>query len=159
MEWHQQYQDIVREGRVANPPLIPPPDAPKKRGRKRQTKAQNLIERLEKYEEFVLAFLHDFQIPFTNNQGEQDTRMQKVMRKVSGCFRTFEGAELFALIRSYISTVRKQDRSVFQELKAACTEIPSSQLCICQDNLSSHPHILAYFLFLRVYLMGCSLHL
>jgi transposase len=119
LEWHQQYQDIVHEGREANPPIIPPPDAPKKRGRKKQTKAQNLIERLEKYEECVLAFLEDFQIPFTNNQGEQDARMQKVKQKVSGCFRTFEGAELFALIRSYISTVRKQGRSVFQELKAA----------------------------------------
>ncbi len=119
LEWHQQYQDIVREGRKANPPIIHPPGAPKKRGRKKQTKAQNLIERLQKYEEFVLAFLHDFQIPFTNNQGEQDARMQKVKQKVSGCFRTIEGAELFALIRSYISTVRKQGRSVFQELKAA----------------------------------------
>ena len=123
-EWHQQYQGILREGRVVNPPIIPIPNVPKKRGRKKQTKAQNLLDRLEKHEDWVLAFLHDFQIPFTNNQAEQDIRMIKVKQKVSGSFRTFEGAELFATIRSYISTVRKQGRSIFQDLKAAISGNP-----------------------------------
>lgn len=119
LAWHQEYKDILDLGREANPPIIADPDAPKKRGRKKQTKAQNLLDRLEKYQDSVLAFLHDFRIPFTNNQSEQDARMMKIKQKVSGCFRTFEGAELFAIIRSYISTVRKQGRSIFQELKAA----------------------------------------
>jgi transposase len=123
-KWHQQYQGILREGRAVNPPIIPVPNAPKKRGRKKQTKPQNLLDRLENHEDWVLAFLHDFQIPFTNNQAEQDVRMIKVKQKVSGTFRTFEGAELFASIRSYISTVRKQGRSVFQELKAAIAGNP-----------------------------------
>jgi len=123
-EWHQQYQGILSEGRKVNPPLITMPEAPKKRGRKKQTKAQNLLDRLENHEDWVLAFLHDFQIPFTNNQAEQDIRMIKVKQKVSGSFRTFDGAELFATIRSYISTVRKQGRSILQDLKAAIAGNP-----------------------------------
>jgi transposase len=119
LEWHQQYKIILREGREVNPAIIPAPDAPKKRGRKKQTKAQNLLDRLENHEDAVLAFLHDFRVPFTNNQSEQDARMMKVKQKVSGCFRTIEGAECFARIRSYISTVRKQGRTIFLELKAA----------------------------------------
>jgi transposase len=123
-EWREQYRRILLEGRMANPPLVPLPDAPKKRGRKKQTKAQNLLDRLEKHEESVLAFLYDFRVPFTNNQAEQDIRMIKVKQKVSGAFRTFEGAELFATIRSYISTVRKQGRSIFQDLKSALVGNP-----------------------------------
>lgn len=86
---------------------------------KKQTKAQNLLDRLEQYEDWVLAFLHDFEVPFTNNQSERDARMMKVKQKVSGCFRTFEGAETFATIRSYISTLRKQGQQIFQGLKSA----------------------------------------
>lgn len=123
-KWHQQYQEILREGRVANPPIIPMTNAPKKRGRKKQTKAQNLLDRLHDHEDWVLSFLHDFQIPFTNNQAEQDARMIKVKLKVSGSFRTFEGAKLFVSIRSYISTVRKQGRSIFQDLKSAIAGSP-----------------------------------
>lgn len=118
-QWQQQYQAILREGRLANPPNAPSLNDTKKRGRKKQTKAQNLLDRLENCEQWVLAFLYDFKIPFTNNQGEQDVRMVKVKLKISGCFRTFEGAELFVSIRSYISTVRKQGRSVFQDLRTA----------------------------------------
>jgi transposase len=124
MQWHPQYQEILREGRAVNPPILPLPNAPKKRGRQKQTKAQNLLDRLENHEDWVLAFLHDFQIPFTNNRAQQDVRMIKVKQKVSGSFRTLEGAELFAKIRSYISTVRKQGRSIFQELKAAIAGNP-----------------------------------
>jgi transposase len=109
---------------MANPPIIPKPNAPKKRGRRKQTKAQNLLDRLEKHENWVLAFLHDFQIPFTNNQAEQDARMIKVKQNVSGSFRTFEGAQLFTTIRSYISTARKQGRSVFQDIKSAIVGNP-----------------------------------
>ena len=117
--WVQRYKDILIEGRKINPPLIPAPGAPKKRGRKKQTRPQNLLDRLEKYEESVLAFAYDFIIPFTNNISEQAVRMNKVKQKVSGCFRTVKGARHFARIRSYISTVRKQGRSIFEELKAA----------------------------------------
>lgn len=117
--WHQRYKDILIGGRRINPPLIPALRATKKRGRAKQSKPQNLLDRLEKHEEPILAFAHDFSIPFTNNISEQAVRMNKVKQKVSGCFRTVEGAEYFARIRSYISTARKQNRSIFQVLKDA----------------------------------------
>jgi len=67
----------------------------------------------------VLAFIHDSQVPFTNNQAEQDLRMMKVQQKISGAFRTLEGARTFARIRAYLSTARKNKRDVFQEIVAA----------------------------------------
>ncbi|MCP4991683.1 MAG: IS66 family transposase [Colwellia sp.] len=104
--WLKQYQNIITEGLDANPiekPLI------KKRGKPKKSKARNLLERLNDYESFVLAFLHDLNVPFTNNQAEQDIRMIKVRQKISGCFRTMKGAMHFARIRSYLSTVRKHN--------------------------------------------------
>ena len=78
------------------------PAAPGKR-----TKTHNLLLRLERYEPDVLRFAHDFRVPFGNNQAEQDIRMVKLQQKISGCWRTPQGAERFLAIRSYISTTRK----------------------------------------------------
>jgi len=111
--WHRRYQRLLREGWAANP--IGPPDK-RKRGRPKQTKAQNLLCRFQQHEHSVLAFLHDFRVPFTNNQAEQDLRMMKVQQKISGAFRTSQGAQVFACIRSYVSTVRKHNRDVFNDM-------------------------------------------
>lgn len=116
--WHRQYRALIRKGRAANPPSIAPP-IHRKRGRKKQTKPQNLLDRLEKHEPFVLAFLHDFRIPFTNNLAEQDIRMIKVKQKISGSFRTIKGAESFLAIRSYISTARKNGLQIFPAIVSA----------------------------------------
>ena len=67
----------------------------------------------------VLAFLLDPVVPFTNNQGERDIRMEKVRQKISGCFRTLHGARVFARNRSYISTCRKQGRNILDALTDA----------------------------------------
>jgi transposase len=92
---------------------------PRRQGRQAQSKAANLLDRLEGYDLSVLAFLVHPEVPFTNNQGERDIRMEKVRQKISGCFRTLHGARVFARIRSYISTSRKQGCNILDELENA----------------------------------------
>lgn len=77
------------------------------RGRTKKSKARNLLERLRDYENDVLRFMENDFVPFTNNLGENDLRMTKVQQKISGCFRSIEGAYIFCRIRSYLSTCRK----------------------------------------------------
>jgi transposase len=120
--WTAKFQDVLRQGFAENP--FPPRTGPKRRGRPKHTKAQNLLLRLQEHELSVLAFLHDSRTPFTNNQAEQDLRMMKVQQKISGTFRTFQGAQMFARIRAYLSTVRKNNRDVFQETVAAVSGSP-----------------------------------
>ena len=81
---------------------------PNKRGRVKRSKARNLLERLVNYEADVLRFMTEEQVPFTNNQDQNDLRMTKVQQKISACFRSMDGAETFRRIRSYLSTCRKE---------------------------------------------------
>lgn len=109
------YTRLVTTALQANPP--PSSGWPQgKRGRPKKNKARNLAERFEKHQWAVLAFVYDFKVPFDNNLAEQDIRMVKVQQKVSGCFRSWDGADDFCTIRSYISTIRKQGLSVWQAL-------------------------------------------
>lgn len=93
-------------------------DAPVKRGRKKKSKAANLGERFKRYKTAILRFLQDAHVPFDNSLAERDMRMMKVKQKVSGSFRTQEGAEQFALIRSFLSSLRKQKREILPALLA-----------------------------------------
>lgn len=113
----KRYDEILERGFAANPIPDTPPQPPK-RGRKKQSKPKNLLDRLKEHKTDVLAFIEDLRIPFDNNQGERDLRMAKVKQKVSGGFRSKNGADIFARIRGYISTVKKQSENVFQALKA-----------------------------------------
>ena len=78
---------------------------------------------MEDYDLSVLAFLLDPEVPFTNNQGEQDIRMIKVKQKISGCFRSLHGSQVFARIRGYLSTCRKQGRNLWE----ACYQVVIGQ--------------------------------
>ena len=112
-EFERRYREVLEAGLAANPP----PERTGKRGRPKQTKGKNLVDRLDKHREAVLRFMRDFRVPFDNNQAERDLRMVKVRQKVSGCFRTEEGAAAFLRIRGYISTVRKQGENVLAALE------------------------------------------
>ena len=100
-----RYDMLLAAGLAANPP---PERGPRRRGRRKQTPARNLLERLLLGKDRVLAFLHDLTIPFDNNQAERDLRMLTVQQKISGCFRSHTGADAFGRIRGYCPTLRKQ---------------------------------------------------
>jgi len=110
-----EYDRLVKRALQSNPP---PKRQPGQRGRARASPARNLAERLRDRKDCILRFLRDFQVPFDNNLAERDLRMTKVKQKISGSFRSLEGAEAFATIRGYISTVRKQGYSAFAALRA-----------------------------------------
>ena len=112
------YDRLVADGLRAEPPPAVPEQVRKQ--------ARNLLLRLERRKPEVLLFLSDFTVPFENNQAERDLRMIKLQQKVSGCFRTDEGARRFCRIRSYLLTARKQGRGVLAALEGACRGVPLS---------------------------------
>jgi transposase len=111
-----RYRCIVAEG-LAFHQAQPPSPSKKKRGRPKRRPGHNLVIRLRDHEHAVLRFLHDPAVPFTNNVAEQGGRMMKVKMKISGCFRTIEGAHVFTILRSTADTARKQGWNVLDALK------------------------------------------
>ena len=105
-----QYRTQLNLAELECPPPISE-KMPGQRGRIKRSKSRNLLERLINYEQETLRFMTDVHVPFTNNQGENDIRMTKVHQKISGCFRSLEGANIFCRVRSYLSTCRKNDVS------------------------------------------------
>jgi transposase len=109
------YDRVIREGWRENR---------RRAGRGQKSKAANLLLRLEEHREEVLRFLHDFRAPFTNNQIEGDLRMTKLNEKISGGWRSMDGARSFLAIRSYLATARKQGQGMLEVLTAAFEGLP-----------------------------------
>ena len=114
--FEDRYWAAVREGLALHRslPAFDPSMNPKKR--KKQRPAHNLLIRFKTFSHETLRFLADFAVPFTNNLAEQDLRMMKVKIKISGGFRTLQGAADFASLRSVISSARKQGLNILKAL-------------------------------------------
>jgi len=110
------FDKIVNEGMSYHEGLVPFSEK-KGRGRKAHRTGHNLVLRLKRYREDVLRFLFDPAVPFTNNQAERDVRMIKCKQKISGGFRSTKGAEIFARIRGFLSSARKQGWNIFEPLQ------------------------------------------
>ncbi len=104
------YDRVIREGWRENP---------RRKGKRQRSKAANLLLRLEEHRDEVLRFLHDFAVPFTNNEIEGDLRMTKLHEKISGGWRSMDGARAFLAVRSYLASARKQGQGMLDVLTAA----------------------------------------
>jgi transposase len=121
-DWKVRYRALLTDGYQANPP--DPPAEVSRRGRRKQSPARNLLDRLSLHQDAVLAFLENFAVPFDNSLAERDIRMVKVQQKISGCFRSGVGAQAFCRIRGYLSTLRKQGVPVLSALEQALVGHP-----------------------------------
>lgn len=111
-KYERSYERILREAEGEEPL----PEKRNPRGKFKRSKGRNLFERLKKHKESVLRFAVEKEVPFTNNQAERDIRGVKVKQKTSGGFRSESGTESYCRINSFVSSLRKQGRKVFQEL-------------------------------------------
>ena len=126
--YKRRYFDQLRQGLMRYPPSCYPQIAGRKRKR---GKMRSLMLRLIRYHEAVWAFACHEEVPFTNNQAERDIRMVKLKQKINGGFRTEHGARVFARIRGFCSTARKQGKQVFKELTRALQE---PEYCLIQSS-------------------------
>lgn len=120
-KFDQRYQELLDTARKENPL---PQSTQKKRGRKKKGKILALVERLDHYKASVCLFINNFKVPFDNNQAERDIRMIKVKTKVSGCFRSEDGAIDYLKIMSYIGTAHKQGHNAYEAIKNAISGNP-----------------------------------
>jgi len=121
--YRERYRKILKKGIIEMPAAEKPTETgeKKKRGRPKKTKELNLLERLRDFENDVLRFMDVAYVPFTNNRGENDIRMTKVQQKISGCFKSIEGAKIFCRVRSYLLTCQKHGVSPTDALKTLFT--------------------------------------
>jgi transposase len=107
---HQQYDDILESGRLE----FLRNESPDYNG-----DDMKLLRRMKQYKTEHLRFLSNPAVPFDNNQAERDLRMIKAKTKISGCFRAHDGGQVFAVLKSYTATLRKNRRNIFLGISEA----------------------------------------
>lgn len=115
--YRQRFREVIQTGEIEMPLPLLKPEQSKKKGREKKSKERNLLERLRDFENDVLRFMIESDVPFTNNRGENDIRMTKVQQKISGCFKSLDGAKIFCRVRSYLLTAQKHDVTPTEALK------------------------------------------
>lgn len=130
----QKYDLLIQQG-YGQHPL--PEKQVGKRGSPKKTKTQNMLQRFDRHKEDILRFMRNFSSPFDNNLAEQAIRMMKVKQKISGCFRSKDGASSFAIIRSYIDTMRKNGYSIMDAIALAMAGKP---IIPFHPSLQGYPH-------------------
>ncbi len=111
--WIARYQHLCQRAEGQEPQPVPRP-----RGKPKNSKGRNLLNRLLTYQQSILAFAFVEAVPFTNNRAEQAIRCLKVKQKVAMSFRKLKGAQVYARLQGFISTCRKQNNNSFQQLVA-----------------------------------------
>jgi len=115
--WQKRYHNIIEKGILEDAEKSP--QILNKKGKLTKSKALQLLFKLRDYDIETLAFMYDFNIPFDNNLAERDIRMQKLRQKISGCFRSKEGAKISCRVRSYIYTARKNGIDALEAIARA----------------------------------------
>ena len=123
--FERAYDRIIRDGLAfhAAQPALTRPAGLDRRGQTPRRVGHNLLRRLDARRDDVLRFLTDPEVPFTNNLAERDARMMKLRQKISGCFRSMQGAQDFAAIRSFTSTAKKQGWDVLRSINDVQAEL------------------------------------
>ncbi len=98
-------------------PFMESSAGPKRRSRRKQSKARNLLDRFRNHHDGILAFMRDFSVRFDNNLAERDLRMMRLRQKISGTFRSFDALVDFCRIRGYVSTARKNGLNALDALR------------------------------------------
>jgi transposase len=114
-KFHRRYDGILEQGREE----FLKSESPDYNG-----EDMKLLRRLKKYKTEHLRFIANPKVPFDNNQAERDLRMIKAKTKISGCFRAVDGGEVFAVLKSYTSTLRKNERNIFEGIRLAFEGMP-----------------------------------
>ncbi len=116
--YKEKYRNILFEGEKESP--LMERTEKKKKGKVKQSKSRNLLDRLRNFEDDTLLFMKDPIVPFTNNIAENDLRMTKVQQKISGCFRSLMGAKTFCRNRSFLLTCQKNGIEPKDALNSSC---------------------------------------